>query len=178
VRYAAPVLVFTSEEVWQTRFGADADSVHFSDWPEVPTLRHSREGGNPSPGGDVWTGQELDPRLREGDAFKLKAKWADIRSARSLVTEAIEPFRRDKTIGSSLQAEVVLSISDDTARSHCSSEEMAEIAITSSCHIASGTDSVIVTKTTNHKCGRCWRHLPEVTEDGALCGRCADVVGG
>jgi isoleucyl-tRNA synthetase len=178
VRYAAPVLVFTSEEVWQTRFGADADSVHFSDWPEVPTLRHSREGGNPSPGGDVWTGQELDPRLREGDAFKLKAKWADIRSARSLVTEAIEPFRRDKTIGSSLQAEVVLSISDDTARSHCSSEEMAEIAITSSCHIASGTDSVIVTKTTNHKCGRCWRHLPEVVDDGALCGRCADVVGG
>ena len=177
VRYAAPVLVFTSEEVWQTRF-PDADSVHFSDWPELPTLRHSREGGNPSPGGDVWTEQELDPRLREGDAFKLKAKWADIRSARSLVTEAIEPFRRDKTIGSSLQAEVVLSISDDTARSHCSSEEMAEIAITSSCHIASGTDSVIVTKTTNHKCGRCWRHLPEVTEDGALCGRCADVVGG
>ena len=177
VRYAAPVLVFTSEEVWQTRF-PDADSVHFSDWPEVPTLRHSREGGNPSPGGDVWTGQELDPRLREGDAFKLKAKWADIRSARSLVTEAIEPFRRDKTIGSSLQAEVVLSISDDTARSHCRSEEMAEIAITSSCHIASGTDSVIVTKTTNHKCGRCWRHLPEVVEDGVLCGRCADVVGG
>ena len=177
VRYAAPVLVFTSEEVWQTRF-PDADSVHFSDWPEVPSLRHSREGGNPSLGGDVWTGQELDPRLREDDAFKLKAKWADIRSARSLVTEAIEPFRRDKTIGSSLQAEVVLSISDDTARSHCSSEEMAEIAITSSCHIASGTDSVIVTKTTNHKCGRCWRHLPEVTEDGALCGRCADVVGG
>ena len=177
VRYAAPVLVFTSEEVWQTRF-PDADSVHFSDWPEVPTLRHSREGGNPTPGGDVWTGQWLDPRLREGDAFKLTAKWADIRSARSLVTEAIEPFRRDKTIGSSLQAEVVLSISDDTARSHCSSEEMAEIAITSSCHIASGTDSVFVTKTTNHKCGRCWRHLPEVTEDGALCGRCADVVGG
>jgi len=177
VRYAAPVLVFTSEEVWQTRF-PDADSVHFSDWPVLPTLRHSREGGNPSPGGDVWTGQELDSRLREGDAFKLKAKWADIRSARSLVTEAIEPFRRDKTIGSSLQAEVVLSISDDTARSHCSSEEMAEIAITSSCHIASGTDSVIVTKTTNHKCGRCWRHLPEVVDDGALCGRCADVVGG
>ena len=177
VRYAAPVLVFTSEEVWQTRF-PDADSVHFSDWPEVPTLRHSREGGNPSPGGDEWTGQELDPRLREGDAFKLKAKWADIRSARSLVTEAIEPFRRDKTIGSSLQAEVVLSISDDTARSHCSSEEMAEIAITSSCHIASGTDSVMVTKTNNHKCGRCWRHLPEVVDDGALCGRCAVVVGG
>jgi isoleucyl-tRNA synthetase len=32
--------------------------------------------------------------------------------------------------------------------------------------------------TTHHKCGRCWRHLPEVTEDGTLCGRCEDVVNG
>jgi isoleucyl-tRNA synthetase len=38
VRYAAPVLVFTSEEVWQTRF-PDADSVHFSDWPLIPDLK-------------------------------------------------------------------------------------------------------------------------------------------
>ena len=35
-----------------------------------------------------------------------------------------------------------------------------------------------VTKTDNHKCGRCWRYLPEVTEDGALCARCEDVVNG
>jgi len=28
-----------------------------------------------------------------------------------------------------------------------------------------------------HKCGRCWRHLPEVSDDGALCDRCEDVVG-
>ncbi|MBA3838141.1 MAG: hypothetical protein C0499_10845, partial [Zymomonas sp.] len=27
-----------------------------------------------------------------------------------------------------------------------------------------------------HKCGRCWRLLPEVTADGELCGRCAEVV--
>ena len=33
-----------------------------------------------------------------------------------------------------------------------------------------------VTRTENHKCGRCWRHLPEVTEDGALCNRCETVL--
>jgi isoleucyl-tRNA synthetase len=32
--------------------------------------------------------------------------------------------------------------------------------------------------TNNHKCGRCWRHLPEVREDGTLCARCEDVVNG
>ena len=30
----------------------------------------------------------------------------------------------------------------------------------------------------HHKCGRCWRHLPEVTEDGSLCSRCDHVVAG
>jgi isoleucyl-tRNA synthetase len=35
---------------------------------------------------------------------------------------------------------------------------------------------VIVTKTTHHKCGRCWRLLPDVAEDSALCGRCDDTV--
>jgi isoleucyl-tRNA synthetase len=34
-----------------------------------------------------------------------------------------------------------------------------------------------VTKSGNNKCGRCWRLLPEVVEDGDLCNRCADVVG-
>jgi isoleucyl-tRNA synthetase len=35
---------------------------------------------------------------------------------------------------------------------------------------------VIVTKTTHEKCARCWRHLPDVAEEGALCGRCDDAV--
>jgi hypothetical protein len=39
-----------------------------------------------------------------------------------------------------------------------------------------GAIPISVTKTTHHKCGRCWRHLPEVAEDGALCDRCAEVV--
>jgi isoleucyl-tRNA synthetase len=150
VRYAAPVLVFTAEEVWSTRF-TDAESVHLLEWPELPTL--------------------------VGDDA-LAAKWETIRAARTLVNEAIEPLRRDKTVGSSLQAEVILTMADEIARIQCVSEDMAEIAITASCQLATGDDSVSVTKTTNHKCGRCWRHLPEVTEDGALCGRCDGVING
>jgi isoleucyl-tRNA synthetase len=37
---------------------------------------------------------------------------------------------------------------------------------------------VTVARTHHHKCGRCWRHLPEVTEDGTLCARCDKVVSG
>ena len=39
-------------------------------------------------------------------------------------------------------------------------------------------DGVTVSRTSYHKCGRCWRHLPEVAEDGMLCARCDDVVEG
>jgi len=35
-----------------------------------------------------------------------------------------------------------------------------------------------VTKTQKHKCGRCWRYLPEVKADGELCGRCEGVLNG
>ncbi|MFM9897381.1 isoleucine--tRNA ligase [Sphingorhabdus sp.] len=141
VRYAAPVLVFTSEEVWQTRFGADVDSVHFSDWPEV-------DAG--------W----VDTKLAEN--------WGRIRGARMLANELIEPMRRNKEIGSSLEVEY--SYPGDAGEI-----DLAEIFIVSAVHLGREEGAV---KTTNHKCGRCWRHLPEVVDDGTLCGRCADVVGG
>jgi isoleucyl-tRNA synthetase len=33
-----------------------------------------------------------------------------------------------------------------------------------------------ITETGNHKCGRCWRYLPEVEENGELCDRCEEYV--
>jgi len=137
VRWLAPVLVFTSEEVWGTRF-PDAGSVHLLEWPEVPAV-------------DADDG-----------------KWAELRDLRRQVTEAIEPLRRDKVIGSSLEAEVAVPSAEDP-------EFLAELFITST--VRRG-DEVSVTKTANHKCGRCWRHLPEVKSDGDLCDRCAEVVNG
>ena len=37
-------------------------------------------------------------------------------------------------------------------------------------------DTLAVSRTSDEKCGRCWRLLPEVPEDGALCARCEEVV--
>jgi len=84
------------------------------------------------------------------------------------VTEAIEPLRREKVIGSSLAAEV-------TVPASAPGGDLAELFITGSVTRGDG-DGVTVTPSHDAKCGRCWRHLPDVAEDGALCGRCADVV--
>ena len=94
------------------------------------------------------------------------ADWAHLRELRTTVTEAIEPLRRDKVVGSSLQVEVALPEAGQSA-------DLAELFITGP--VKQG-DTLSVTKTELCKCGRCWRHLPEVTEDGDLCGRCAAVV--
>mgnify|MGYP003632560139 CR=1 FL=1 len=142
-RYIAPVLVFTAEEIWQSRFADEADSIHLKEWPEV-------DAG--------WA----DP--------ELAAKWQTIRAAREKVTEAIEPLRREKTIRSSLEAEVVYPMADLPI----GTDEFAELAIVAD---VSNGDAIGVSKTDNYKCGRCWRLLPEVEEDGMLCDRCAEVLG-
>jgi isoleucyl-tRNA synthetase len=95
----------------------------------------------------------------------LAYKWDLLRILRAEVTERIEPLRRDKVVGSSLEAEVTVPDAADP-------QLLQELFITSTVH--SGDWSVV--KTANHKCGRCWRHLPDVTEDGDLCARCEDVV--
>ncbi len=135
VRYAAPVLVFTAEEVWGTRYPA-AGSVHLLEWPEVPSV-------------------SVD-----------EARWQDLRTLRTGVNGAIEQLRRDKVIGSSLEADI-------TVPAHSPAGDLAELFITAS---VSRDGPITVTRTDHHKCGRCWRHLPEVTHDGALCARCDDVV--
>ncbi|HEY6049461.1 MAG TPA: class I tRNA ligase family protein, partial [Sphingomicrobium sp.] len=138
VRWLSPVLVFTSEEVWGTRF-PEGGSVHLLEWPVVPQV----------------------------DADE--AKWAELRALRAQVTEAIEPLRRDKVVGSSLEAEVAL------PELPASAPDLAELFIVSAVHQG---QEFSVGKTTNHKCGRCWRLLPEVKADGGLCARCDEVVNG
>jgi isoleucyl-tRNA synthetase len=136
VRWLAPVLVFTTEEVWDARY-SDAESVHLLEWPEIPAV-----------------GQD--------DGLH----WDQLRGLRAEVTEAIEPLRREKVVGSSLEAEV-------TVPTELDPDFLAELFIVSS--VKPG-DAFAVSKTSNHKCGRCWRYLPEVSADGDLCGRCKDVL--
>ncbi|GAB7550819.1 isoleucine--tRNA ligase [Novosphingobium sp. 11B] len=149
IRYAAPVIVFTAEETWGSRY-PDGDSVHLLEWPEVPAVETT------GPDGEIWLFENNEPIVR----------WDTLRQLRREVTEKIEPLRREKIVGSSLEVEVTAPFSDAAAF-------LPELFITSAVKYG---DELIVTKTEHHKCGRCWRHLPEVTEDGALCDRCDDVV--
>ena len=142
IRYAAPVLVYTAEEVWQSRY-PNADSVHLLEWPDVPSA--------------------------EVDA----ARWSALRDLREDVMEAIEPLRREKTIRSGLEADVV--VPENVVPEGFSDSDLAELFIAASVARSQG-GSVTVSRTSDHKCGRCWRLLPEVADDGALCGRCDDVV--
>ncbi len=141
VRYAAPVLAFTAEEVWQARFPSEDGSVHFLEWPELPAA----------------------PAVDD-------AQWAELRRLRQAVTEAIEPYRREKTVRSSLEAEVTLPALP------LPPEDLAELFITSTVH--AGGEGIAIARSEHHKCGRCWRLLPEVEADGALCHRCETVVEG
>ncbi|MGH6787976.1 MAG: isoleucine--tRNA ligase, partial [Novosphingobium sp.] len=141
-------LVFTAEEVWGTRFPEEG-SVHLLEWPVLPE-RPTGDVGNPDIDG----------------ANNIERIWNRLRALRGEVTEAIEPLRRDKIVGSSLAAEVTIPNQPDQA-------DFAEIFISGA---VSQGDSVAVMPTAHHKCGRCWRHLPEVTSDGALCSRCDQVV--
>src|SRR3546814_1443770 len=97
----------------------------------------------------------------------LDAKWSAIRSAREEVTEAIEPLRREKTIRSSLEAEVSMG-----EIAEAENIDFAEICIVAKVDMQPGSEGVCVKPSDYHKCGRCWRLLPEVPEDGALCERC------
>jgi len=151
VRYTAPVLVFTAEEVWGTRYPENG-SVHLLEWPEVSAA--------------LFDGSLVD-------------RWLAARAWRSKVTEAIEPLRREKVIGSGLQAEVDL-LAPDSLSTTLSGLDLPELFISGAVRIFANTGDEVevkVHKTNTHKCGRCWRHLPEVTEDGSLCARCDEVVG-
>jgi isoleucyl-tRNA synthetase len=148
VRWLAPILCFTTEEVWGTRF-PDAGSVHLLEWPEI-------DAG--------WRDEAL------------ASKWTLIRATRERVTESIEPLRRDKVIGSSLEAKIAypdleLALTQETL------SDLAEIYIVSEVVPGEG-EGIDVTRSDYLKCGRCWRLLPEVTDDGGLCARCEGVVNG
>jgi isoleucyl-tRNA synthetase len=136
VRWLSPVLVFTTEEVWGTRY-PDEGSVHLLEWPVIPPVDADEE------------------------------RWNQLRALRTQVTERIEPLRRDKVVGSSLEAEVWVPSDEDP-------ELLEELFITST--VRNGDWKVV--KTDNRKCARCWRHRPDVNRATELDARCAEVVNG
>ena len=151
VKWLAPMLVFTMEESWQSRHGDKAGSVHMEQFDTVP---------------NEWKDTEL------------AAKWKKIRKVRRVITGALEIERREKRIGSSLEAAPVVYIGDADLLVAVADTDMAEISITSSIDIREGAApagaftldevadvGVVPAVAKGNKCARSWRVLPEVGSD-------------
>jgi len=150
VTWMAPMLPFTMEETWTSRYGEDR-SVHLEQFPAVPS---------------EW----------RDDA--LAAKWSKIRTVRRVITGALEIERREKRIGSSLEAHPVVHVSDADLREVLEGVDLAEISITSQLTLSADpapegafalpdTDGVGVVPglAEGTKCARSWKILPEVGTD-------------
>jgi isoleucyl-tRNA synthetase len=137
--------------------------VHLRTFPEVPA---------------AW----LDKDLAE--------RWERVRRVRRVVTGALEVERREKRIGSSLEAAPVVYL-DAADRQALDGLDFAELAITSEIELRTGAApedafalpdvpgvAVVPALADGRKCARCWRILPEVRpETGELCHRCEDALG-
>jgi isoleucyl-tRNA synthetase len=150
VTWLAPVLSFTSEEAWMSRY-ADAPSVHLELF------------------------QKASPGWRDDDLAK---KWETVRDVRRVVTGALELERAAKRIGSSLEASPVIYVADRAVLGTLFDVDLAEICITSNYEIHEGEApahafrlpgvpgvGVVVEKAQGTKCARSWKILPTVGED-------------
>lgn len=149
----APILSFTTEEVWQHLPGEKEKeiSIHLTSFPEV------RE-------------EYMDQALEE--------RWERIWEVREAVTKALEVARKEKKIGLSLDAHVRLSLPDKLYSIIKPYEnELKSIFIVSSVALHPGGDEikVEVARAEGKKCERCWNYDLSVGRDSrhpTICERC------
>ncbi|WP_031549213.1 isoleucine--tRNA ligase [Parvularcula oceani] len=164
VRWLAPICPFTAEEAFLVRHPEEAES------------------------GSVHLQLFLDTDENWRDDA-LAARWSRIRAVRRVVTGALEVERREKRIGASLEAAVLVHASDPETRKALAKHDLAELFITSGAAVTEGTApaeafrlsevpdvAVEVRKAPGRKCARCWKVLEEVRPPEELCARCHEVV--
>ena len=167
VRLMAPVLAYTAEEVWEHMAPAlqTAESVHLAALPEV------------------------EPAYQDET---LAATWDTLLAVRSEVTKCLERARSGKSIGSSLEAKVIIR-ADGTLKKLLEAyrDQLPELFIVSAVDLAA-LDSVpdaamrsdeiaglavAWERAPGKKCERCWVFKEDVgssTDHPTLCGRCVD----
>ncbi|HHB75766.1 MAG TPA: isoleucine--tRNA ligase, partial [Desulfobulbus sp.] len=175
LRMMAPILCFTTAEAWEHFHGLSQDapleqSIFFARFPTVD---------------DIVVDSGFDDR------------WEKLLLVRSEVTRVLEAARRDKVIGLSLDAEVLLHSDDKDLEKFLREniELIKELCIVSSLRLVDTLEqeekielgrgdalpelTIGVLPATGNKCERCWVIEPSVGRDAdhpALCARCVDVV--
>ena len=155
-RLMAPVLSFTAEEIWTTL--KQGDSVMLSTWHQLP---------------------------EQAEESALVARWQAIRALRADVARVLEELRSAGKIGSSLQAEVSLSVAPDTYDLLAAlGEDLKFVLICSKVtleKVGAGDTAISATASPHAKCGRCWHWREDVGRDAdhpELCGRCTSNLFG
>jgi isoleucyl-tRNA synthetase len=153
VSWLAPMLPFTAEEAWLARTGSQDGSVHLELFPDIPA---------------AWRNEAL------------AEKWRKVRQVRRVVTGAIEIERAGKRIGSSLEADPFVHVSDPDLFVALLDVDLAEVAITSSATLVEGEGpaeafrlddvpgvAVEVRVAQGRKCARSWKILNTIGDDPA-----------
>jgi isoleucyl-tRNA synthetase len=154
VTWLAPMLCFTAEEAWLERHRKDDASVHLELFPEVPAS---------------WRNE------------KLAEKWRKVRQVRRAVTGALEIERAAKRIGSSLEADPFVYVSNPELYEAMLGVDLAELCITSAgtlIEIEGGKTpagafslpevpgvAVVTRLAEGRKCARSWKISPAVGTD-------------
>ena len=166
-RLLAPILSFTADELWRYLPGAREESVHLARFPDA---RGARAAGRSRSCVERWDRAD--------------------RASASGCSAEIEPLRKDKQIGSSLQAKVVLSRDRRRAGAARALRDAAADAVHRlrgraaaapadvEAH-AEAEPRVTIERAGGVKCERCWRYVPAVSTDpdwAGLCERCQDAL--
>ena len=168
VRLMAPVLSFTSEEIWNFMPGykGKETSIHLASLPDVK---------------EEWKDSNL------------AKKWHRILEVRGEVTKALEKARVDKLIGHPLDASVTISANEDLYNGlYLYVDDLRSIFITSEASLVKDESmpeayesedieglSILVRTATGDKCERCWIHDNSVgtnSEQPTICNRCQDTL--
>lgn len=167
-RLIAPILAFTSDEIWHAMRhaqGVNAESVLFNDMP----------GDNAA--------FALDAAAKE--------RWAKLVSLRDAVNKALENARNAGVFKKAQDTDVTLSVSESDA-AFLAGVDLASLCIVSKVTVTTGAVegeksedclipcTIAVALDESPKCPRCWNHSEHIGIDGhhnQLCDRCAAVVG-
>ncbi|HEX9390487.1 MAG TPA: isoleucine--tRNA ligase [Usitatibacteraceae bacterium] len=158
-RLIAPVLSFTAEEIWAVLHPGSEDSVFLRAYYNMPNI---------------------------AGAEALKARWTGLREVRAAVSKQLEEARTAGKIGSSLQAEVVLTTSGaELPLLRSFEDDLRFVFITSQARVAESTVvdgvDVKVEASPHPKCERCWHYRGDVGSSAAhptICGRCVSNLFG
>ncbi|QUJ68007.1 isoleucine--tRNA ligase [Photobacterium sp. GJ3] len=170
VRWMAPIMSFTADEIWN----------------EMPGERDTF----------VFTGEWYEGLfgLADDEAFSNEF-WTEVQSVRGAVNKLLEEARNEKRIGGALQAEVTLFAEPALAEKlNRLEDELRFVLLTSKAKVAlaerrpadaKATEvaglSVQVTPSEAEKCDRCWHHVADVGTIAGhekICGRCVTNIDG